>query len=118
MSQVIYPRISEKAFAHATDKNVYTFVVPANVNKFEIKKSIENQYEVTVTGINVSILKGKNKRFTMRRGRQSIGYRQDVKKAYVTLKDGDSIPVFAAEEPETAVPEVSTGRVKTKKEKK
>ena len=118
MSQVTYPRISEKAYAHASQKNVYTFVVPADVNKFEIKKTIESQYEVTVTGINISILKGKNKRFTMRRGRQSIGYRQDVKKAYVTLKEGDSIPVFAAEEPEATVPEIATGRTKTKKEKK
>lgn len=117
MSQVIYPRISEKAFAHAGDKNVYTFVVPDSANKFEIKKAIESQYEVTVTAVNISILKGKNKRFMMRRGRQSVGFRQDVKKAYVTLKDGDSIPVFAAEEPEAAAPVIPTGRQKTKKEK-
>lgn len=118
MTRVIAPRISEKAFAAAgLDKGVYTFVVPAAINKFEVKSQIEKLYEVTVTNVNMSTLKGKNKRFMMRRGRQSVGQRQNLKKAYVTLKDGDSIPVFNAEAEEPKAP-VTAGRAKTKKEKK
>lgn len=112
MSHVIYPRISEKAFAQANDKNVYTFVVPADANKLQIKENIEKQYEVTVTGVNVSVLKGKNKRFMQRRGKQSNGQRQDIRKAYVTLKQGDIIPVFASEEPENNAPVATTTRKK------
>lgn len=116
MSHVIYPRISEKAFAHANEKNVYTFVVPSDANKLQIKENIEKQYEVTVTGVNVSVLKGKNKRFMQRRGKQSNGQRQDIRKAYVTLKQGDVIPVFAAEEPESNAPVAKS--TNTKKETK
>ena len=97
MNSVIYPRISEKSFAQANDTNVYTFVVPASTNKIEIKNNVEKQYDVTVTNVNISVLKGKNKRFMQRRGRQSNGVRQDIKKAYVTLKAGDVIPVYVGE---------------------
>jgi len=117
MNHIIYPRISEKAFAHASEKNVYTFVVPFNANKHQIKETIEKQYEVSVTDVNVTILKGKNKRFMQRRGKQSNGQRQDIRKAYVTLKKGDVIPVFVGEEPESAAPVVAAGR-KSKKENK
>ena len=117
MNHVIYPRISEKAFAHASDKNVYTFVVPSDINKLQIKELVEKQYEVSVTNVNISILKGKNKRFMQRRGKQSIGQRQDIRKAYVTLKSGDVIPVVVGEEPESAAPVITAGR-KTKKETK
>ena len=117
MNHLIFPRISEKAFMQANEKNVYTFVVPFDANKHQIKDSIEKQYEVTVTNVNINILKGKNKRFMQRRGKQSNGQRQDVRKAYVTLKQGDVIPVFASEEPESSAPVITTGR-KTKKETK
>ena len=92
---VIYPRISEKAYVTAGALNVYTFVVPADVNKHTVKLEIEKEFGVTVLAVNMSTLKGKNKRFMMRRGKQSLGQRSDLKKAYVTLKEGDSIPVFA-----------------------
>lgn len=117
MNHVIYPRISEKAFEHASAKNVYTFVVPSDANKYQIKDTIEKQYEVSVTNVNISILKGKNKRFMQRRGKQSVGQRQDIRKAYVTLKEGDVIPVFVGEEPESTAPVVTAGR-KSKKETK
>lgn len=105
MNSVIYPRISEKSFAQANVSNVYTFVVPEDTNKIEIKQNVEKQYDVTVIDINVSVLKGKKKRFMQRRGRQSTGVRQNIKKAYVTLKEGDVIPVYVgeAEKPATDV---------------
>lgn len=118
MTHVVAPRLSEKAFAAAgSDNAVYTFVVPADTNKHEVKKTVESLYGVTVVNVNVSVLKGKTKRFMQKRGRQSIGDRQNVKKAYVTLKAGDSIAVFAGEE-ESKTPAIATGRTKTKKEKK
>lgn len=99
MTLVITPRVSEKAYAAAAsvDNGVYTFVVPKTTNKHEVKLAVEKLYDVTVTNINISILKGKTKRFAQKRGRSSIGTRQSVKKAYVTLKSGDSIPVFNPE---------------------
>lgn len=115
MNHLIFPRISEKAFMQANDKNVYTFVISPEMNKFQVKDAVEKQYEVTVTDVTVSILKGKNKRFMQRRGRQSSGQRQNTKKAYVTLKKGDVIPVFAGTETESNTPVVTT---KSKKEKK
>ncbi len=99
MSRTVAPRISEKAFNQA-GQNVYTFVVPKNMNKHQIRLNVESIYEVHVTDVNVSVLKGKAKRFMQKRGRQSLGERQDVKKAYVVLKDGESIPFFAATEAE------------------
>lgn len=107
MTLVVSPRVSEKSFGSASEKNgVYTFVVPQDQNKHQIKQTVEKLYEVTVLNVNVSILKGKNKRFTMRRGKQSLGKRQDVKKAYVRLKEGDSIPVFNPEADKDSTPKV------------
>lgn len=105
MTVVIIPRSSEKSFAAASLENgVYTFVVPKSTNKHDVKTIVEKLYEVTVTKVNISILKGKTKRFNQKRGRASVGTRQNAKKAYVTLKSGDSIAVFnpeAVEEPKT-----------------
>lgn len=103
MTMVITPRVTDKSYTAASLENgVYTFVVPKLTNKHEVKLAVEKLYEVTVTNVNISILKGKTKRFNQKRGRASVGTRQSVKKAYVTLKSGDKIAVFnpeAAEEP-------------------
>ena len=94
MNYVIYPRISEKAYVQASLLNSYTFVVPSDANKHTVKSEIEEEYDVTVLSVNISILKGKKKRFMMKRGKQSNGKRSGIKKAYVVLKEGDTIPVF------------------------
>ncbi len=104
MTLIITPRSSEKSYASASVENgVYTFVVPKSTNKHEVKASIEKLYEVTVTNVNISILKGKTKRFNQKRGRASLGTRSAVKKAYVSLKVGDKIPVFNPEAAEAEV---------------
>lgn len=88
------PRISEQTYQMATDSNVYVFIVPINASKQQITQAVTEQYDVTVTKVNVTRIKGKAKS-SMRRGRQPVkGLRSNYKKAYVTLKDGDSIPVF------------------------
>ncbi len=88
------PRMSEKTYALSTER-VYVFDVDTSVNKHEIADAVEKTYDVTVTGVKTLISKGKVKRLYRKR-RFETGKRVDVKKAYVTLKAGDAIPIFAA----------------------
>lgn len=100
MSKIILlnPRISEKAYGMAEAKNVYVFEVPTGSPKLEIAKAVNAQFDVTVTAVNTMNVKGKVKRTVKRGGRAVAGSRSNFKKAYITLKDGDSIPVFASED--------------------
>jgi large subunit ribosomal protein L23 len=82
------PVISEKSFTHA-ENGKYVFVVAREANKIEIKKAIEKLFKVTVLEVRTVVMKGKVKRV----GRK-FGKRNDFKKAYVTLKDGDKIEEF------------------------
>lgn len=82
---VLGPRITEKA-AYATEKNVYVFNVAIDANKIQIKQAIKEAYKVTPTKITVVVSKPKTKIFRGRLGKQS-----GFKKAYVTLKKGDTI---------------------------
>jgi len=81
------PVITEKA-TMGSEYNQVTFKVPLNASKPEIKAAIEGVFGVKVTAVNTLVAKGKVKRF---RGR--IGVRNDVKKAIVTLAEGQSIDV-------------------------
>lgn len=97
-TMVLRPRISEKAYGLAQARNTYVFDVPTTANRFEIAQAVAAQYEVTVEGVNIVNVKGKVKRTIRKGGRPILGKRVDIKKAYVTLKDGDSLPLFAAVE--------------------
>lgn len=99
----LQPRISEKAYALSESGNTYIFDVPADANKHSVAKAVADQYEVIVTGVRIAGVPGKAVRSYRSRGRRSIeGQRGDIRKAYVTLKEGDKLPIFAAvEEPET-----------------
>ena len=66
--------------------NQYSFIVSKDSNVIEIKSSIERIFKVKVTKVNTSILKGKIKSF-----KGSSGYRKDLKKAIVTLAEGNTI---------------------------
>tara|TARA_B100001057_G_C22386638_1_gene770573 strand:- start:192 stop:509 length:318 start_codon:yes stop_codon:yes gene_type:complete len=66
--------------------NQYSFVVSKDSNSNEIKQAIEKIFKVKVTKINTSILRGKTKSF-----KGSYGFRKDVKKAIVTLQEGNTI---------------------------
>lgn len=96
MSIQLLPRISEKAYASSVEKNVYIFDVDTKANKLEIAKEVSRQFNVTVESVRTQISKGKAKRMFTKRGRSTAGQRVDVKRAYVTVKAGDHIPVFAA----------------------
>ena len=89
---VLRPVISEKSMAQTT-LGKYTFVVDGTANKLQIKAAVEELFDVTVLGVNVSTSKGKEKSRNRGRGRQ-VGYTSPWKKAVVTLKTGDSIEFF------------------------
>ena len=60
-------------------------------------RAVASQFDVTVTDVNIANVKGKAKRTISAKGRRvSKGRQNDVKKAYVTLKVGDKLSIFAA----------------------
>lgn len=79
------PVITEKA-TMLGEKGQTAFRVAIDATKPEIKAAVEGLFGVKVTGVNTLVAKGKTKRFKGRPGRRS-----DVKKAYVTLAEGQSI---------------------------
>ena len=97
-TMTLRPRLSEKAYGLSQTQSTYVFEVPKDANKLTVSQAVASQFAVTVTGVNIANAKGKPKRTVRKGGRPGQGKRSDVKKAYITLKSGDSIPVFAAEE--------------------
>ena len=95
-SIVLKPLLSEKTY-EMSNSGVYVFKVDTDLNKHEIAQAVAETYNVTVVNVRSSILKGKAKKLYRNR-KYEVGRRSDVKKAYVTLKEGDAIPVFAAVE--------------------
>ena len=81
------PIITEKA-TMASENNAVVFEVSIDANKPMIKEAVETLFGVKVKAVNTSITKGKVKRF-----RGQLGKRKDVKKAYVTLEEGNTIDV-------------------------
>ena len=81
------PIITEKA-TMASENGAVVFEVAIASNKPQIKEAVETLFGVKVKAVNTSITKGKAKRF-----RGMLGKRKDVKKAYVTLEEGNSIDV-------------------------
>jgi len=84
---IISPVITEKA-SLAAELNQVVFNVARDASKPEIKRAVEGLFGVKVTAVNTVLRKGKVKRFRGHLGKQS-----DVKKAIVTLAEGQSIDV-------------------------
>lgn len=84
---ILSPVITEKSTA-ASELNQVVFKVPLTATKPEIKAAIEALFKVKVMAVNTITTKGKVKRF-----RGFAAKRSDVKKAIVTLADGQSIDV-------------------------
>ena len=95
---ILKPRLSEKAYALSQALNTFVFEVPKSANKHSVARAVESQYDVTVEEVKVIVLKGKAKRTIRKGGKVAKGRQSDVKKAYVKLKAGDSLPIFAAVE--------------------
>ena len=86
MQVLVAPIVSEKATLVAEKSNAVTFKVLQNATKPEIKAAVELMFKVEVKGVSVVNIKGKSKRF----GR-SMGRRDNIRKAYVTLKAGQEL---------------------------
>lgn len=98
-SVALQPRMSEKAYGLSQTSNVFIFNVPSDLNKQSVAKAVQAQFDVTVTSVRLLNSKAKAKRTIAKKGRVIFkGNNSDVKKAYVTLKAGDSLPFFAAVE--------------------
>ena len=96
MSMSLKPRQSEKTYALSQAENTFVFDVPNGANKFEIASAVSKQFSVTVENVRITIVKGKAMRTIRKGGRAAMGKRVDIKKAYVRLRAGDTIPIFAA----------------------
>jgi large subunit ribosomal protein L23 len=114
---ILKPRMSEKAYGLSQTTNTFVFDVLAGVNKHNVARAISAQYEVTVANVNIVNVKGKAKRTVTKRGRASAGKQNDVRKAYVTLVAGQSLPIFAAIEEEAAKAEKTQAAVAKAAEK-
>ena len=86
---LIQPLISEKSYDRIADSNSYTFFVHTSSTKPEIKRAVEEIFEVDVLSVNTMYKKGKNKRFGYVLGQQSTR-----KVAIVTLGEGQTIEAF------------------------
>ncbi|MFM8754020.1 MAG: 50S ribosomal protein L23 [Phenylobacterium sp.] len=84
---ILAPVITEKATL-LSEQNKVVFRVSGDATKDEIAAAVEVLFKVSVTKVNTLNVKGKTKRFRGREGRRS-----DVKKAVVTLAEGQSIDI-------------------------
>jgi large subunit ribosomal protein L23 len=84
---ILAPLITEKA-TQLSDQNKVVFKVALDSTKEEIALAVEELFKVKVIKVNTLIQKGKTKRFRGRPGRRS-----DIKKAIVTLQEGQSIDI-------------------------
>ncbi|MGH9149251.1 MAG: 50S ribosomal protein L23 [Acidimicrobiales bacterium] len=87
---IIRPVVSEKSYG-LLDTNVYTFLVHPSASKTEIRQAVESIFEVTVTKVNTLNRRGKRKR---NRRMNTFGTRSTTKRAIITLKEGDRIPLM------------------------
>lgn len=83
------PHVTEKASDDTARRNAYTFRVPVDANKVEIRQAIERIFEVKVDAVNTLRVRGKSRRRGWVAGKKS-----DWKKAMVTLAEGNTIDVF------------------------
>ena len=86
MAVLLAPHVSEKSARASEAGNQVVFRVRTDATKPEIKAAVELMFEVKVDGVQVVNSEGKVKRFGQR-----VGRRQDFKKAYVRLAEGQTI---------------------------
>ena len=96
---LIRPIFTEKMSRLEEDRK-YSFQVMVGTNKLEIKKAVEEMFDVSVKKVSTSNRSGKKKNMTVRSGGRTIrtnGRRSNWKKAIVTLKEGDVIDLLDSE---------------------
>ena len=84
---IVSPVITEKA-TNLSEQNKVVFKVRSNATKPQIKEAVERLFDVKVKSVNTLVTKGKVKMF-----RGTRGQRSDVKKAVVTLAEGQTIDI-------------------------
>ena len=89
---LVGPHISEKSTISGEQHNQYVFKVRTDANKGEIRRAVEQMFDVQVESVQVLNNRGKVKRF-----KTTLGKRPDWKKAYVRLAAGNTIDFIGAE---------------------
>jgi len=92
MQVLLAPQVSEKSTFVGEKHNQYVFRVAADATKPEIKAAVELMFKTKVKSVQVTNVRGKEKRF----GRY-VGHRRQWKKAYVSLAQGQEISFQAPE---------------------
>jgi large subunit ribosomal protein L23 len=90
---LIKPLITEKTEALSEDLGKYSFIVDKKANKIQIKKAVEEMYNVNVERVNTMIMPAKEKTRNTRSGLLR-GRKPAYKKAIVTLASGEEIDFF------------------------
>jgi large subunit ribosomal protein L23 len=88
---ILRPLVTEKSTA-LSGANKYIFEVDPRANKLQIRAAVEKAFNVTVTSVNVMVMKGKPTGGRMMRRKTS--YKSDWKKAVVTLAADSKIELF------------------------
>ena len=86
---IVRPVVTEKSSAAFQARKEYTFEVHPEANKFQIRAALEKLFDVTVTDVRTMQVR----RNSVTRGR-TRGVTSRWKKAIVTVKDGQTLPVF------------------------
>jgi len=89
---LLSPRMTEKSTRLGESSNQYVFRVTTDSNKKEIKDAVEKLFEVNVESVRTVKVKGKSKTFKAR-----VGKRNDWKKAYVRVQEGQVIDFLGGE---------------------
>jgi len=89
---LLSPRLTEKSTRVSESSNQYVFKVTTDANKTEIKSAIEQLFKVSVKTVRIVNVKGKRKTFKLRTGK-----RNDWKKAYVRIQEGQVIDFLGGE---------------------
>lgn len=94
MSVIIKPVISEKANYLTDLRGAYSFLVDTKANKIQIKKAVEATYGVKVADVRTMIYAPKVSSKHTKKGLQ-VGKTNKLKKAIITLAEGEVIDIFA-----------------------
>lgn len=92
---LLTPRTTEKAYGLSASTNTYVFDVPMEATKQQIAATVAAEFNVAVVSVKTVVQKGKSVRFSRGKNRYpGTTTRRDAKKAYVTLAENNTIPVF------------------------
>ena len=93
-NKLIKPFITEKTTKNLEKRNKYCFLVDLKLNKIEIKKEVEKNYQVVVKTVNTLVCRPEYKSRHIKNKGLTKFKTNKVKKAIVELKEGDSIDIY------------------------